>query len=166
MNEQWMRLEEGNGDYCISNMGRVMNMETGKVLKPRPTKNGYFRVQIREGKTRKDFYIHRLVAKYFCIHSYGNDVVNHIDNDVTNNNADNLEWTTQKGNVHHGMKQGRYSHNAIPVIGIKGGNEYYFASTREAEKETGCYHKSIAKCCKNVFGQTNGYRWRYAEVSL
>ena len=51
--------------------------------------------------------VHRLVAEAFCDKKAGCDVVNHIDNDPSNNEASNLEWTTQKGNMEHAAKQGR-----------------------------------------------------------
>ena len=164
MKEEWRRILESNGNYLVSNLGRVMNCMTGKILKPRLTKTGYARVHLPSGKTRRDFYIHRLVATYFCLHLYGNDIVNHIDNDPTNNRADNLEWTTQNNNVYHGMKQKRYLHNATPVVGYKDGKCYTFESAHKAEQETGCDHSAIIACCKGKHKHTHGYQWKYAEV--
>lgn len=62
--------------------------------------------------------VHRLVAKYFVpipqkftnMHLTASDlVVNHIDGDKLNNCADNLEWTTQQGNIDHAQINGLYT---------------------------------------------------------
>ena len=162
--EIWKPIPETNGDYEVSNTGKVRNFRTGKVLKPRPTKRGYFRVHIPINGKRKDAYIHRIVADRFCIHIPGNDVVNHIDNDVQNNTAENLEWTTQLGNVHHGMKQKRYRLNARSVIGCKNGETIKYVSAHQAAEGTGCDYSTIIKCCKGKKHATHGYTWKYAEV--
>lgn len=161
--EVWTPIRESKG-YEVSNTGKVRNIATGEVLKPRPIKTGYERVHLPLEKGRKDFYIHRLVAEAYCDHPAGCDVVNHLDNDIHNNSADNLEWTTQFGNVHHGMKQRRYRLNAVPVVGYKDGNKYEFASSHQAAIHTGCGHSTISKCCKGKQKTTHGYSWRYAEV--
>ena len=160
--ERWATANE-NPNYEVSDFGRVRNKRTGKILKPRPTPNGYQRVNIRT-ETSRDLYIHRLVADSFCDHPNGCDVINHKDNNPKNNKASNLEWTTQFENVHYGMKQKRYKHNAVSVVGYKDGNEYQFVSAHEAEKHTGCDHSMIIKCCKGKNGTTHGFTWRYAEV--
>ena len=44
--------------------------------------------------------IHTLVATYFCKGYFDGAVVNHIDGDIHNNDYRNLEWVTQKENIH------------------------------------------------------------------
>jgi len=166
MTEHWAKIEESIGDYIVSNHGRVMNRQTGKLLSPRPIPSGYLRVHLPAKGKRRDFYIHRLVAEAFCKHPAGCDVINHIDNNPQNNNVDNLEWTTQRRNVYHGMKQNRYRLNAVSVIGYKDGKEYTFSSAHEAEQKTGCDHSSVTKCCKGKRKTIHGYQFRYAEVAV
>ena len=38
-----------------------------------------------------------------------------------------------------------------------------YSSTRDAERQTGCYHNSISKCCKGKQKTCGGYIWRYAS---
>ena len=159
--EIWLLIPEGEGKYEVSNLGNVRNAMTGKILKPRLTRRGYQRVHI----FRKDYYIHRLVADAFCEHPEGCDVINHLDNNIQNNRVDNLEWTTQFDNVYHGMRQGHYHFNAVPVIGCKDGKEHFFISAHQAGKETGSDHSAIIKCCRGKAKYTNGYQWRYAGVN-
>lgn len=165
MQEEWKLIPETK-HYAVSNHGRVRNEKTGQVLKPRPSAHGYQRVHLPVDEDRKDFYIHRLVADAFCDHPAGCDVVNHIDFDVKNNRADNLEWTTQRSNIFHSMDAGRMRGwpSAVPVIGIKDGQETLFRSTHEAEVETGCDHKLIVECCKGIRQHIHGYEWNYVGV--
>ena len=63
-------------------------------------------VMLRKEGKRKNFYVHRLVAEAFCERTHGN-VVNHIDYNKRNNAASNLEWCTQKENIHHSIEHYR-----------------------------------------------------------
>ena len=38
-----------------------------------------------------------------------------------------------------------------------------YTSTREAERQTGCNHQNISKCCKGKLKSAGGYIWRYAS---
>lgn len=87
--------------------------------------------------------VHRLVAEAFCDKEVGCDVVNHLDNDPSNNEASNLEWTTQKGNMEHAAKQGRMSGPTGPKMNSKR-RKLTFEQAEEIRRmrKTGCpYHK-------------------------
>ena len=38
-----------------------------------------------------------------------------------------------------------------------------YQSTMEAERQTGCYHQHICKCCKGKRKSAGGYIWRYKD---
>lgn len=44
--------------------------------------------------------VHRLVARHFCDGYFPDAVVNHKDGNNRNNMSENLEWVTQKENIH------------------------------------------------------------------
>lgn len=161
--EIWKPIKGFEGLYDISNYGRVMSRRSGKMLKPRKLPNGYLRVHL-PNKCR-EAYIHRLVAETFCERSEGCDVVNHIDNDPSNNHASNLEWTTQRGNVIHAMNQGRVRNfpNAVKIVGVKDGIEYYFRSYNEAAQYAGVDSKTLWYRCKKGKMSNDGFLWK--EVS-
>ena len=162
MVEAWKPVPGTDGKYLVSDLGRVYGTKTKTILRPRSIPNGYLRVHIPINGERKDAYIHRLVAEAFCERHDGCNVVNHIDNDPANNRASNLEWTTQRGNVLHAMKQGRVKkfRNAIKVIGIKDGVTYEFRSMNEAAEFTGCDSKTIWYDCKTGIKAKNGFVWK------
>lgn len=105
--EEWKEFIPG---YSVSNLGRVRNDTTGYIRKNQDKdrrKLGYLSVSIRN----TNYSIHRLVAIQF-VHNPCPDVysiVNHIDNNPSNNSYTNLEWCTQKMNIQHQIKQGTHT---------------------------------------------------------
>lgn len=95
------------GKYQISNLGRVWSIKNQKILKPKTDQNGYLSVGLiaKNGK-RKDERVHRLVALMFCEKLEGATIVNHLNGVRNDNRAENLEWTTVKGNTIHGYYYG------------------------------------------------------------
>ena len=106
--EKWKKVKGYEGLYWISNRGRIKNRD--KILKPFMTHEGYLQICLRASHRKdKKYYIHRLVAQAFVENPYPQvfKVVNHIDENRTNNDYRNLEWTTQMGNMHAGTVQRR-----------------------------------------------------------
>ena len=162
MMEVWKPVTDTTGEYEVSNFGRVRNANTKSVLVPVRAGRGYQKVKLPSSDGKRDRYIHRLVADAFCIRCVGCNIVNHIDNDITNNSATNLEWTTQRGNVYHAIHQGRMT--ATSVVGTKDGISHFFPSIKTAEKETGCDHKSIKRSCEMNRETKSVYLWKVVCV--
>lgn len=83
-----------------------------KKLKPSKINAGYMQIGLEKGDT---VHIHTLVARAFIGPKPEGYVVNHKDNDGTNNNIDNLEYLTVAENIRLGNHKvnhnnyGRYS---------------------------------------------------------
>ena len=179
MTEVWKHIAGLEDHYKVSNLGRVLSMHSG-VLRPQKNNYGYLYVYLRFGGRGKS-YIHRLVAEAFVHNSNPdvNTVVNHIDFNPQNNRADNLEWTTDKGNVRHSIRAGRYertdawrSHlreyneqNGKTVIGtdIKTGTEVMFKCLNDC-RSAGFEPSCVCGCCKGKRKTHRGYTWRYADA--
>jgi len=112
-NEIWKQID-GYKNYYVSNFGRVKNIETEKILKPWITCTGYLHVSLSlDGKVKK-FAIHRLVAIAFVLNLKNRHMVDHIDNERTNNRADNLRWCTNQENCFNfKKKEGSSSYKGV-----------------------------------------------------
>jgi len=97
---------KGYENYSVSNYGRIRNDKTGRILKPQKNTWGYLFVGLYENGVCKNYRIHRLVALAFIPNVFGKRTINHIDGVKINNFVDNLEWCSQKENIHHAMDTG------------------------------------------------------------
>lgn len=115
--EIWKDIENYEGYYQISNLGRVKSLERYKKIKTKkvllkerimkPHKqygksdNEYLDIILYKNGKSERFYVHRLVAKAFIPNPENKNQVNHKDKNKQNNNVYNLEWCTQNENVKH-----------------------------------------------------------------
>lgn len=184
MEEIWKDIDGYIGFYQVSNLGRIKRLEhadrMGHVYKERIVKGsnggrGYLRVHLSKNGVAEWLLVHRIVAKAFVPQKGNCDVVNHLDNNPSNNRFDNLEWTDSKGNMQHATKQGRMHYNPEnrkkatearkrPVIGENGRETLRFESASAAEA-MGFNHRHISNCCNKRYGckTHKGYTWRYDE---
>lgn len=123
-NEEWRDIEGYEGYYRVSNKGRVYSLPRvitienknlkakscervvgGCYLKVFRNKYGYGQVSFLKNKKSKSKRVHRLVACAFIKKKdkfYSE--VNHKDSNRMNNLVENLEWTTNQGNMSHKQK--------------------------------------------------------------
>jgi hypothetical protein len=104
--ELWLPVKDYEEVYLISNMGKVKNSKTSRVLKLKENIDGYYVVCLSEENKKKEFRVSRLVAQAFLPNPQGLPVVNHIDGNKKNNWVDNLEWTTISYNTQHAYNLG------------------------------------------------------------
>ena len=102
MVEKWIIIN-GEPNYEVSNLGRVRNKTTGKILAQNktPTSQRWY-VKIHQ----KSYNVARLVAIAFVPLIDEKEYVNHIDGDKLNNRADNLEWVSRSENEKHAFANG------------------------------------------------------------
>ena len=163
MLELWKAINGYEGVYEVSNMGNVRR--DGKKLKLQTRRrDGYIEVQLYKHNIAASQKVHRLVAEAFLPNPNGLPVVNHKDENPSNNRADNLEWCTQKYNCEYGTRNRKISkRHSCAVEQIKEGVVVkVWESTREAEK-AGYNHGSISLCCNGKASHHKGFQWRYRE---
>ena len=98
--------------YSVSNLGNVRSERSGKLLKPETLKKmPYKRVTFSANGKSARYFVHRLAADAFIPNIEGKPLVNHIDNDPTNNEVSNLEWVTHSENMKHCVKEGRSTYS-------------------------------------------------------
>jgi len=145
MTEQWKDIKGYEGRYQVSNYGRIKSF-VGKEKLLTPTNNGYGYqiIGLWKGPTRKNHYVHRLVAEAFVENPYGREVVNHLDFDKQNNNSNNLEWCTFRENVLYSVESMRKprKHHKLSSTGQK---YIYYRASKNAYRVKGPKREHFAK---------------------
>ena len=123
--ERWKKID-GYDNYSVSDMGRVRNDITGRILKPQMRK-GYLRVCVYND-VKKYLTLSRIVAEAFIPNPQNYQFVNHKNEDTTDNRVENLEWCdrlynntygTRCDRVKHSLQQHQYNQRGCIVDGVQ-----------------------------------------------
>jgi hypothetical protein len=96
MSIEW-RTIEGYPNYKIGTNGEIKRNE--QIVKLTPHSGGYRVINLHnEGCESSVQYVHRIVAVTFISNPGNKRVVDHINNDRSDNRVENLRWTTQSEN--------------------------------------------------------------------
>ena len=186
--EEFKDIKGYEGLYQVSSLGRVKSLGNNKTKKEKILKliehsQGYLIVNLyKEGK-RKTIKIHRLVAEAFIDNPNNYPIINHKDENPSNNNVENLEWCNHKYNVNYGTCQHRRVANtdykkkventdykevgrkqSKTVLQFTKDGEFImeWLSTMECARN-GFSHGAVAACCRGERKTHKGYIWRYKE---
>ena len=174
MKEIWRPIENFEGLYEVSNLGRVKSLA-------RKSWNGYKMIETKEvitygskhttGYMTKVLYkdnkhynksVHRLVAEAFIPNPTNKKQVNHIDEDKHNNCVDNLEWVTPRENNMHGTRIERITNKrGFKVICVETGKEYM--SVRECAREMNLNQSAIRKQLLGLQRTHKGFTFKYID---
>ena len=177
MEEKWKPAKDYEGLYAVSNIGRVKRLERSftcskgiiyhlkeKILSSKPNKySGYVSVNLSKKGVKTSHSVHRLVAALFVDNPNNNNVVNHIDENRANNNAENLQWVTHGENL---------AHNGAFLKGREKIKKKVFQYTRDGELvctygyakevlEYGFRPNSVTQVCLGNKKSHYGYIWKY-----
>lgn len=172
MEERWK--ESDLPDIWVSNCGRFYNVVTQRFVNPtHGDDHGHQAVKVSSGGIRRQAYVHRLVAKEFIPNQGGLPMVRHLDDDPSNNAAENLAWGTQKDNHSDAVRNGTsytitdedraisYKLSSHPVVATApDGTELYFASQCEASRSLGIPQANIWKVINGQRLKASGYLFR------
>ena len=153
--------------YVISKNGKIKNINTSHIYSQKET-NGYMKVKLmnKDGKY-KDKTVSRLIGlTYLDIpedFDEKNYVINHKDGNKLNNHFSNLEWITQKENIHHAYKNNYVKLNNKAVIQYDVNMNFIkrYNSIKDAVLETGCDRASLIKVCKRKQKTSLSFIWKY-----
>lgn len=170
-NEIWRDVVGYEGLYEVSNMGRVRNAKTGRIRKYIITTWGYTRVGLLSNGTEKKIFVHRLVAEAFVPNPdpEHKTQVNHINEDKTDNRAENLNWMTPKENCNwgtHNERARKLNTNGkcskrVAQYTLDGELVKIWPSLNEIERQTGWCHSYISTCCLGKRKSAYNFIWKY-----
>ena len=98
----------GGRKYTIYSDGTIYGV-SGNLLKQRPNPDGYATVTLGDGKQRKNYSVHRLVAEYFLPNPNNLTDVDHLDGNRMNPRVENLEWVSHQENISRAKARGSYN---------------------------------------------------------
>ena len=162
MKEVWKDIPHYEGQYQVSNLGRVYSIKSGIFLSQKvKTNDGYLTVKLYgNGKSKRE-YVHRLVALAFIDNPKGLPQVNHKDENPENNNVSNLEWCDCKYNNNYGHHNEKSSNSRCkPVKCVETGVIY--KSGKEAAEKLGISASQIYAIFRGRCTTAGGYHWERA----
>lgn len=177
--ENWRWVEGYEGLYMVSDKGQVMSVPKraarsngckvsyeGKLLQPAKNKKGYLIVGLSRDGALSTKAVHRLVAEAFLQNNDNLPCVNHIDEDKSNNHAENLEWCSIEYNNNYGTRNERISATASRAVQmiLDGKVIAEYPSAKKAHEATGATPSHVNECCNGKRKTANGFEWRYKEV--
>ena len=157
--EEWRR--HGETGNLVSSIGRVKFARSGVVSRGYTKEDGYVAV----GK----YLMHRLVAEAFALPRLpGQNEVNHIDRDPSNNRVENLEWASGQENVRHSVRTnpnrgnaGAQLSQAVEVLGADGAVVARYPSMTAATEALGLRSSSsISRCLAGRQKKCRGFQFR------
>lgn len=183
MSEIWKPVQGFDSAYEVSNKGRVKRLAYSKrvndilareiperMLTQHVINSGYKAVHLIDinGK-RHNKTVHRLVATAFIPNPGNFPVVNHKDEDKTNNCVSNLEWCTQSHNMTWNSvnsrvalgNKGKRACNSIQVVDVNSGTVY--DSIDSCRKATHIAWKTVKSMCDEDLDSYKEYKLRYAN---
>ena len=167
MTEIWKDIPGYEGLYQVSNLGQVRTLNYRKSRKPKillceVDPKGYKRIQLSKGGKGTHYLIHRLVAICFIENPENLPIINHKDEDPSNNRIDNLEWCSIQYNNNYNRKYINTKSKKVNCFDLQGNLVKTYNSMNEAETQDGFTHGAIAKVCRGERKTHHGYRFEYA----
>jgi hypothetical protein len=165
--EIWTDLAEYKPEmYSISNIGRIKNKITNKLLKTFITPYGYEAIVFSGRGKHYRAYIHRLVYKSFNPNMDISDYdIHHLDENPLNNCLDNLS-IIKKGEhcSHHAKKRlGAKSPNfkgTVAAFDKNTGELRYLMNGRKEMEKNGFWHGPISNVISGKNKQYKGYAFK------
>lgn len=161
--EIWKPFRDGR--YWVSNIGRLKNTDTGKIL------NGHINpitTYIRDRLYFRDGSQEVITRHHIVWEAFNPDdviiVLNHIDGNKANNRLNNLENITESENLKHAYKilKSKKTRSCLGVNINTGDRKIYFSiadAAREIKCAESCIRAALNRQKQNKNNISHGYKW-------
>lgn len=173
-NEEWRDVVGYEGIYMVSNLGRVKSLDRqvlnhgttilkkSKIISQFDNGHGYKTVQLNFNNKSKKEYVHRLVYKSFCGEIPIGFEINHISKCKHQNNVENLEILTRKGNMEY-SKDDIFDakHKPCYLYNKDGFFVKEYLSIKEAAEDNNISPSAVVNSCTrfNKYGSEKHFRY-------
>ena len=180
-NLRWSKLPEDNEDmtewkcfdkypkYLFSNKGEVKSYHSPipKFLKPVSDFHGYKMLTLYNGKKKKRYYLHRIIAILFVPNPYNSPFVDHIDRNKSNFHFSNLRWVTASENAKN-RDPSSFSVTSRPIFkcDLDGVILEKYVSAKEASRQTGISYTHIKDYANGNVTITRGFTWKWENDTV
>ena len=107
---------EGYDNYLVFEDGSIVNSKTGRAMKPSIHISGYLMHGLSKNNIKKNFRVHRLIAKAYIPNPDNKPCVDHINRIRTDNRVENLRWATY---LENSQNQGEYNTNTSGTKNVR-----------------------------------------------
>ncbi len=170
--EIWKKCELGTeyNSVFVSNLGRI-KINEGIPTYGTKREHGYFQCKVYNNKQDKyfSFQVHRLVSLAFIPNPSNKSIVNHKDENPSNNKVENLEWMTNTENLnyslnlHKRVKQNCNSKTVIQIDLVTSQIIKEYVSIHQASIQTQINYTTIYSCCNKKYKKAGGFKWSFKE---
>ena len=173
-NEEWKDIQNYEELYQVSNYGRVKSLlktlSDGRLWQPRilreENNHGYKRVTLAKNGVNKTYRVHKLVAQCFLQNINNYPLINHKDENKSNNKLYNLEYCTSAYNSNYGNCKYKIAEKLSKPVNqydINFNLLHTYKSLSDAGRQTGLSIAYISQCCNGYYKYAYGYIWKYVE---
>lgn len=147
-NEIWANYRDTH--YEVSNLGRVRNLKTMKILKGSLRDDGY----VQHNINKKNILTHILIAESFLKVLSPTEEINHINHIKTDNRLENLEIISHQENMKKAIEHGKCSAKKVGRFDKEGNLLQIYPSSSVAAKDIGILPSSL----RNIINYRDGKR--------
>ena len=175
---EWKPIKGYEGYYEVSTEGKIRSVDRtvmnktkngrprpcllkGKELRYHVKNTGRLQVVLSKECKTQSVDIHVIVAETFLAKPGVNMEINHIDGNLYNNSADNLEWVSRKENIKHAFSNQLYSTmKKVALLGDNGNILKVYPSESCACRYIGVAQGKIGRAIRRN-GTCNGRKWMF-----
>ena len=160
--EIWKQFRDT--EIYVSNLGRVKNTKTNKIVKGTTRTDGYHQTRLQVYNNGKSILTHRLVWLVFVGEIEDGMVINHINGDKSDNRLKNLEKVSHQENmIKASTETNVWNFSRVGEFNKDGEMLRVFANASEAAREIGILPSSMRNTIRRNGSCFNGLIYKYLD---